>query len=204
MKYLSQKGLYGFDGNASDDEYLNFFLIALALEKKEELSYFQETYTKLLDQKIKDQVLNLCQTYVLQKEHNISEALNLLENTFPLNSKKSLKYDLRAKELRVMLNYENMLILKKDGDTVDELERNIDNLTKFCQRLIDGDHLSENRAAPHKNFRRVAAKLFLLQSKVSDDEKKAILQDIQKMLDSHAPLSHRSWINKQLAGLELS
>lgn len=200
-EYISQKGLYGLDGTTSEDEYMNFYLIALALGKKEELNYFRETYTKMLDQKVKDQVLSLCQTSALQKENKIVEALALLNNTFPLNSKKSLKYDLRAKELRVMLSYDIMLMKQKDGDTVDELERNIDNLKKFCQRLIESNRLSEDRAAQHQNFRVVASKLFLLQNKSSKEERSAILQDIQKMIDNNAPLSYRSWILKQLAKL---
>ncbi|WP_421795559.1 hypothetical protein [Haliscomenobacter sp.] len=200
-EYISQKGLYGLDGTTSEDEYMNFYLIALALGKNKELSFFQETYTKMLDQKVKDQVLSLCQTSALQKENKIVEALALLNNTFPLNSKKSLKYDLRAKELRVMLSYDIMLMRQKDGDTVDELERNIDNLKKFCQRLIESNRLSEDRAAQHQNFRIVASKLFLLQSKAKQEEKKAILQDIQKLIDNNAPLSYRSWILKQLATL---
>lgn len=199
--YLSQKGLYGLDGTAAEDEYMNFYLVALALGKKEELNYFRETYTKMLDQKVRDQVLSLCQTSALQKENKIEEALELLNSAFPLNSPKSLKYDLRAKELRVMLNYEIMLIREKDGETVDELERNIDNLKKFCQRLIESNRLSEERAVQHLNFRIVAYKLFSLQNKSSKEERSAILQDIQKMIDNNAPLSYRSWILKQLAKL---
>lgn len=200
-EYLSQKGLFGLDGTASDGEYINFYLVALALGKKKELNFFQETYTKMLDQKVKDQVLNLCQTSALQKENKIEEALELLNSAFPMNSKKSLKYDLRAKELRVMLSYEVMLIREKDGNTLDDLERNIDNLNKFCQRLIDGNRLSEERAAQHLNFRIVAYKLFSLQNKSSEEERDAILQDIQKMIDNNAPLSYRSWILKQLSKL---
>jgi hypothetical protein len=198
-EYLSQKGLYGLDGTTSEDEYMNFYLVALALGKKKALDFFQETYNKMLDQKVKDQVLNLCQTSALQKENKIEEALELLNKAFPLNSPKSLKYDLRAKELRVMLSYEIMLIRQKDGDTVDDLERNIDNLKKFCQRLIDSNRMSEERAAQHLNFRLVASKLFLLQNKSSKEERNAILQDIQKMIDNNAPLSYRSWILKQLS-----
>lgn len=200
-EYISQKGLYGLDGTISEDEYLNFYLLALALRKKKELSFFQETYTKMLDLKVKDQVLSLCQTSALQKENKIEEALALLNSAFPLNSKKSLKYDLRAKELRVMLSYDIMLMKQKDDDTVDELERNIDNLKKFCHRLIESNRLSEDRAAQHQNFRIVASKLFLLQSKVDKEERDAILQDIQKLIESNAPLSYRSWILKQLAVL---
>ena len=200
-EHLSQKGLYGLDGNTSEDEYLNFYLVALALGKKKELDFFQETYTKMLDQKVRDQVLNLCKIAALQKENKIAEALEVLNNAFPLNSKKALKYDLRAKELRVMLSYEIMLIRQKDGDTVDELERNIDNLKKFCQRLIDSNRLSEERAAQHLNFRIVASKLFSLQNKSSKEEQNAILLDVQKMIDTNAPLSYRSWILKQLSQL---
>lgn len=199
QEYISQKGLFAIDGTISDDEYLNFYLIALALKKKEELDFFQARYTKMLDQKVRDQVLSLCQTAALQKENKIEEALELLNTAFPLNSKKTLKYDLRAKELRVMLSYEIMLIRQKDGDTVDELERNIDNLKKFCQRLIDSNRLSEERAAQHVNFRLVASKLFLLQNKSSKEERNVILQDIQKLIDNNAPLSYRLWILKQLS-----
>ena len=198
-EYISQKGLYALDGTISEDEYLNFYLIALALGKKKELSFFHETYTKMLDQKVRDQVLSLCLTSALQKENKTVEALALLNSAFPLNSKKSLKYDLRAKELRVMLSYEIMLIRQKDGDTVDELERNIDNLNKFCHRLIESNRLSAERAAQHLNFRMVASKFFLFQNKSSKEERNAILLDVQKLIDNNAPLSYRSWILKQLA-----
>lgn len=197
--YQYQKGLYSFEGGISDGDYLNFFLVAQALEKYELLEEFEETHAKLLDHSIKDQVLNLCQSYKLQKEQKINEAWELLEKSFPLNSQTQLRYDLRAKELRAMLSYENFLLDQNDEDYKEGVVKTIDNLKKYFQRLIGGEHLSEEHTSPHINFRLIVSKLYHYQKKTNEQEKAEIMEEILNLLDSNAPLSNRSWINLQLS-----
>lgn len=144
----------------------------------------------------------MCKSYALQRQQKIDEALKLLEDTFPPSSKKHLKYDIRAKELKVILCYENVLAKKGEGKTIDDLERNIENLKKYCKRLLRDDFLTEQTAAPHRNFHRVAAKFYLVQSKDTFDKKKVLIQKIQKLLTQKEPISNRTWIKKQLALLE--
>ncbi len=202
MKYLSQKMLYSVEEAISDGEYLNFYLVAQALDEMDVLADFEQKYSKYLSKEVKAQVLDLCKSYSLQRQQKIDEALKLLEETFPPNSKKHLKYDIRAKELKVMLCYENVLAKKGEGKTIDDLDRNIENLKKYCKRLLRDDFLTEQTAAPHRNFHRVAAKFYLIQGKETFDEKKVLIQQIQKLLIQKEPISNRTWIKKQLALLE--
>ncbi len=199
LMYLYQKGLYAYEGSISDGEYLNFFLVAQALGKYEVLEQFEETHSKLLDNSVKDQVLSLCRSYTLQREHKINEAWDLLEKTFPLNYKTQLKYDLRIKELRAMLSYENFLLDQKDEDYKEGVVKTMDNLKKYFQRLIEGEHLSEEHTSPHINFRWVVSKLYYYQKKTDEKEKAAILEEILNLLNSNAPLSNRLWITHQLS-----
>lgn len=197
MKYISRKKLYAFDGAISDDEYLNFYLIAKALNEKDELDYFEQFYTKLLDKSIKEQVVSLCKAYTLHREGKIDAAFELLNANFPLHSKKYFKYDIRVKELRVMLCYENMVIKKKDGLTLEDLEKSLDNLNKYCNRLINGEYLIKEKVDGHVNFHKIANYLYLFHGKVNEREKKSTLKKIDRQLNSNKPLSNRSWIIKQ-------
>ena len=202
MKYLSEKMLYSVEEAISDGEYLNFYLVAQALDEMDVLADFEQKYSKYLSKEVKAQVLDLCKSYSLQRQQKIDEALKLLEDTFPPNAKKHLKYDIRAKELKIMLCYENVLAKKGEGKTIDDLERNIENLKKYCKRLLRDDFLTEQTAAPHRNFHRVAAKFYLIQGKDTFDKKKVLIQKIQKLLTQKEPISNRTWIKKQLALLE--
>lgn len=202
MKYLSEKMLYSVEEAISDGEYLNFYVVAQALDEMDVLADFEQKYSKYLRKEVKAQVLDLCKSYSLQRQRKIDEALKLLEDTFPPNSKKHLKYDIRAKELKTMLCYENVLAKKGEGKTIDDLERSIENLKKYNKRLLRDDFLTEQTAAPHRNFQRVAAKFYLIQGKDTFDEKKVLIQKIQKLLIQKEPISNRTWIKKQLALLE--
>lgn len=200
MKYLSQKMLYSLDQMISDGEYLNFYVVAQALGEMDALADFEKKYSRYLNKEVKEQVLKLCESYALQREKKIDEALKVLEKAFPSHSKKPLKYDIRAKELRVMLCYENVLLKKKwEEGPLNDLERNIENLKKYCQRLFKSDLLNEKTVVPHQNFQRIASKFHLLQTKIEDNKKKSIVKKIEQILAQEEPISNRSWIKKQLA-----
>ncbi len=200
MKYLSQNMLYNVEETIADGEYLNFYAVAQALDEMDVLADFEKKYRKYLGKEVKAQVLDLCRSYSLQREEKIEDALKLLEKTFPSHSKKHLKYDIRAKELRVMLSYENVLLQKKwEEKPMADLERNIENLKQYCQRLVKRKVLTEQTSAPHHNFQRVASKFHLLQTKIDEKKKNSFIKKIEKTLDKGEPISNRSWIKKQLA-----
>lgn len=199
LMFQYNNGLYAVEGGMSDGDYLNFFLVAQALEKYEFLEQFKKSHSKLLDISIKDQVLALCQSYTFLREKKIMEAWDLLEEVFPLNSPKQVKYDLRVKELRVMLCYENFLLDQADEDKKEGVVKTIDNLNKYFQRLVEGDHLSKERTSPHINFRWVVSKLYYYYKKTNENEKVTILIEILNLLNSNAPFSNRFFINQQLS-----
>ena len=200
MKYLSQNTLYNVEETISDGEYLNFYVVAQALGEMDVLADFEKKYRKYLGKEVKAQVLDLCKSYSLQREEKIDAALKLLEETFPSHSKKHLKYDIRAKELRVMLCYENVLLQKKwEEKPLADLERNIENLKHYCQRLVKREVLTEQTSAPHHNFQRVASKFHSLQTKIDEKKKKSLIKKIEQTLAQGEPISNRSWIKKQLA-----
>lgn len=193
MQRLNKEELYEFEGSISDDEYLNFSLTALAIGDLRAFKQFEIKYSTLLDPKIKAHVLGLCKAYFLEKEHKVDEALALLNQYFPLGSKEELKYNLRAKELRVMLCYEI-----DDADMPNILY----NLFKFCQRLIEKELMTALAVAPHFNFYEVVKNLDRYKNPDPDkkvQQQEQALKEIKQRIQAEEQIANRSWIERKLA-----
>lgn len=196
MQYLNSENLYEFEGTISDDEYLNFSLVAIALDDFKALEQFEAKYAPILDSDYKDHVLGLSKVYYLQKKQNNREAREILDKWFPLNSSEELKYNLRAKVLRVMLSLEN-------GET--ELSDVLYNLFKFCKRLIEKQIMTENAVQPYFQFHEVVKQLnkyYHPNPNKKEANKKQALEKLNILMASNDEVAHRLWLEQKIAGLE--
>lgn len=196
MQYLNRECLYEFEGTISDDEYLNFALVAIALDELNAFEQFEVKYESKLDSDYKDHVLGLSKVYYLQKLQKSEDALAILDTWFPLNSSEELKYNLRAKVLRVMLNLEN-------GEA--ELRDVLYNLFKFCKRLIEKLVMTESAVQPYFRFHDVVKQLNLYYHPNPNKKaivKKEALEMIHILMASENHIAHRLWLEQKIADIK--
>lgn len=201
MEYADLQGLYTYEGGISEDEFINHAFVALAIGEFEKYEAFEAKYSPMLDLRWKDQVIGLCRANYLQRRGKPTEALEELDRLFPIKSREELKYNLRVKGLRVMLSYEIMTGGFQEEEPISQLDKSLDNLSKFCQRLVQIGKMSAEAVEPQNKFRAIVQKMARYHLEVEEGIKENLLSEINRLLEGDNPVAYRSWLREQLRRL---
>ncbi|AEE52732.1 hypothetical protein [Haliscomenobacter hydrossis] len=195
MKIMSDQDLYNFEGTIHDAEYINFFMVARSTGELAAYHKFREKHLSFLEPGVREQVDALCTAFLHFDAQEYTQALSILLETFPPGSQEKLKYNLRAKVLRIMVQY----AFKNQGISTadDDLIRSIDNFGQYCRRLLEKKIMNKKTIEPHQQFQKIA--LLLAKFEGSPEEEKPIqLARMKEKLSSTTPIAYRSWLEEEI------
>lgn len=198
MQYACTEELYDLEGTISDDEYLNYAVVAQALGEGEAYQVFAQKYQNYLDPSIREQVLGLCNAYLLRDQGKRDAALKELDDFFPMRSQEELKYNLRAKDLRVMLYYEQMVQEDNNDASISALTRSLDNLSKFCKRLIQNSILKEDAVRPHQRFRKIVQVMDRWHGQTEAAKRQEALEELEVLMTVKDVVANRMWLKREI------
>lgn len=198
MQYACREELYDLEGTISDDEYLNYAVVAQALGEGEAYQVFAQKYQNYLDPSIREQVLGLCNAYLLRDQGKRDAALKELDDFFPMRSQEELKYNLRAKDLRVMLYYEQMVQEDNNDSSIGALTRSLDNLSKFCKRLIQNNILKEDAVRPHQRFRKIVQVMDRWHGQTEEAKRQEAIDELEELMTVKDVVANRMWLKREI------
>lgn len=202
LNYLGINEIYLETKTMSDGDYLNFFMVARSIKRFADFEVFKKKHRAHLNPDIIPLIDGLCSAFMAFDHAEIKKAIKILDKVFPSRSQEELKYNLRAKGLRLMASLELVLIGDKDG--VELYEKAQENFNKFCNRLVQKKHYTKEGLITQYKFHENVGYLYKFVTspagtKESEKNKEKFIANLQPKTN----IAYHTWLFNKAQQLKL-